>query len=515
MTDKCTALFDTHAAGSSVRTDAGNAVLLLIAISGLLRIALAACLGLSVDESYTVAVGRQFALSYFDHPPLHIWLVEGWARLIGSEETVVVRLPFIALFAGSTWLMYRLAASAFGERAGFWAALALNLAPLFTVGTASWVLPDGPLVFFSLLAVWLLIGALSAKTPPRSELILWLAIGACAGLALLSKYLAVFPFIGMAVFLLSTPYRRLLATPAPWLALLVAALLCTPVLVWNAEHAWASFAFQGGRALPGKLSMGRLILDMSGQLAYLLPWTAAALLFAIVRAFKRGPRDEARWLFACLAIGPICFFSLAGLWAQILPHWPAVGWLFAFPLLGDELARLELHRGRLARGLAVATAGVLVALVAVAASQATFGWMDRFVPSFPRNDPTVDVLDWKDLKPALTARHLMKPGVVVATVSWIDGGKVDYAFGGKLPVVCLSRDPRQFAFLRDTRAFEGRDVVIVANARRADWQQLAEPYFQRIEPLADVELRRANGRALTLKIARGVGLKTPPLGLLR
>jgi hypothetical protein len=136
--------------------------------------------------------------------------------------------------------------------------------------------------------------------------------------------------------------------------------------------------------------------------------------------------------------------------------------------------------------------------------------MDRFVRAFPSSDPTIDVLDWKDLQPVLAARHLMEPGVFAATVSWIDGGKVDYALGGHVPVLCLSQDPRGFAFLRDARAFEGRDALIVANARRADWQRLAEPYFQRIEPLADVELRRAGEPALTLKIGRGIGLKPFP-----
>ena len=51
-----------------------RAVLHLIAVTALVRLALAALLGLSVDESYSVAIARQFSLSYFDHPPLHLWL---------------------------------------------------------------------------------------------------------------------------------------------------------------------------------------------------------------------------------------------------------------------------------------------------------------------------------------------------------------------------------------------------------------------------------------------------------
>jgi hypothetical protein len=130
------------------------------------------------------------------------------------------------------------------------------------------------------------------------------------------------------------------------------------------------------------------------------------------------------------------------------------------------------------------------------------------VPGVPADDPTTDVLDWSELRDALTSRHLLKRGVVVATVSWIDAGKVDYALHGEIPVLCLSSDPRQFAFLRDARRFTGGEAIIVANAARADWRQLAQPHFERIETLPDVELTRGGRAGLTLRVARGVGLKT-------
>ncbi len=322
------------AAIPAARASSARAVLLIIVITGLCRLALAAAVGLSVDESYTVAISRQLALSYFDHPPLHVWLVGGWAKLIGNEEALLLRLPFVVMFAGSTWLMYRLTAFAYGERAGLWAVVALNLAPLFTLGIASWVLPDGPLVFFCLLAVRILARALLVKPSRRSEVAWWLAAGAAAGLALLSKYLAVFLLLGVGLFLLTSRYRSLLATPAPWLALLAAALLFTPVLTWNAAHDWSSFAFQGRRALPAGLDFNRFALDLCGQFAYLLPWTALALVYALGQTLRRGSRELAGWLFACLAIGPIALFGLLPLWSEVLPHWPAIGWTFAFPLLG-------------------------------------------------------------------------------------------------------------------------------------------------------------------------------------
>src|ERR1700679_1470123 len=83
-------------------------ILLLIIIATPIRLALAATPGLGVNESYMVAAGRVLSLGYFDHPPAAWWLSWGAAHLFGTEAPVVVRLPFIMLFALSQLLMWRI-----------------------------------------------------------------------------------------------------------------------------------------------------------------------------------------------------------------------------------------------------------------------------------------------------------------------------------------------------------------------------------------------------------------------
>src|SRR5580692_11318299 len=80
----------------------------LIVIGMLVRLGFGWALGLGVDESYMVAAGRAMSLGYFDHPPASWWLSSGAAHLLGSEAPIVVRLPFILLFALSTWMMFRI-----------------------------------------------------------------------------------------------------------------------------------------------------------------------------------------------------------------------------------------------------------------------------------------------------------------------------------------------------------------------------------------------------------------------
>ena len=488
-----------------------GAVAVLILVTGLVRVGLAASIGLCVDESYIVGVSRDLALSYFDHPPLHVWLVGLWARMIGNEHALSVRVPFIILFAGSSYLLYRLTALAYGRRAGLWAVIGLNLAPVFTVSFASWVLPDGPLIFFALLSA-LCIARIVVAQPPNAcaQWEQWLGTGAAAGCALLSKYLGISVIAGFAAFLLSArQYRQWLGTAGPWLGLCASILMFAPALVWNAEHNWMSFVFQGSRAVPRGFHYDWLLQDVFGQLAYLLPWIAIPLAAVLVKAIRGGPSDSLSWLFACLAFIPIAFFTALGAWARVLPHWPMIGWLFTFPLLGNAVAQLEQSRPRFVLRSAVASTIFVCALVAVAATQAATGWITRLVPAALASDPTLDVFDWATLERNLVIRGLLQPGTVVATADWIDGGKVDYALRGRYVVVCLCADPHGFQFMHDLRHYTGENVLIVVNETRRDWRERIAPYVQQIELLTDLTLTRGGRAAVVLHVAQGVGLRIP------
>ncbi len=194
--------------------------LLLLVVAALIRIGFGAALGLGVDESYMVASGRALSFGYFDHPPASWWLAWAATHLAGTEAPIVVRLPFILLFALSTWLMARLGAAIADERAGLWAAVLLNLSPVFGVTTGTWVLPDGPLDCALLGAALCLVHALPAKG--HAALRWWAGAGLCAGLALFSKYSAALTLARRLRLPADQPrHRPWLARPHPYLAALL------------------------------------------------------------------------------------------------------------------------------------------------------------------------------------------------------------------------------------------------------------------------------------------------------
>ncbi len=481
-------------------TPAGAVAATLLGFT-LLRLIFAASIGLGIDESYMVAAGRSFRLGYFDHPPLAWWLAAGAARLLAGDAAVVVRLPFIALFALSTWFMFRLGTLLFGAWAGAWAAFALNLAPVFGVTSGGWVLPDGPLDCALLAAALAFVHALE-----DGRWRWWLAAGLAAGLALLAKYTAVLTLAGALLYLATQPgHRRWLRRPQPYTSVLLAGAVFSPVVAWNAVHGWASFAFQGGRAADGGFHPLGPLTVLAGGALFVLPWLWLPMMAAFAGALRAGPGAWRGWLCAMLAAPPILLFAAVGLWTKhVMFHWAAAGYLMLFPLLGSLVLRLR-------PGLRRGAAGVTVALLVGGLGLVTAEVRWHVLPL--QRDPGAEALDWAGLAPALAARGLLGgPGTVVGATGWREAGKIDYALGGAATVICLSRDPREYGLAAPRSAFVGRDVLIVTR-RPLSAAVLAEDgvAFAAIDPLGTVSLAPALRPGLSALLYLGHRLRVAPL----
>ena len=264
---------------------ARRALWVLIGVSGLLRLAWAASLGAGNDEAYHYLFTVHRDWSYFDHPPM-LAVVEaaGVALAGGVVATWTLRLGFVVMFAGSTWLMARLAARFYGDRAGVLAAFALNVTVYYTAAAGAFALPDGPLLFFWLLTLDRLAAALDAPHSGRTWP--WVQVGLAWGGALLSKYHAVFLPVGMLLYTLVEPTaRRWLRRPGPYVASAVGLAAFAPVVGWNATHGWVSFLFQGERAVGNGFHASTLIAALVLPAFYLFPWIWFRLVSLLYAAF--------------------------------------------------------------------------------------------------------------------------------------------------------------------------------------------------------------------------------------
>jgi 4-amino-4-deoxy-L-arabinose transferase-like glycosyltransferase len=479
-------------------------IFLLIAGTTLIRLAFAATTGLGVDESYMVTAGRVLSLGYFDHPPASWWLSWGAAHLFGTEAPWAVRLPFILLFALSQVLLWRITCLIADRRAAFWAVVSLNLSPVFGITTGTWVLPDGPLDTALLGAALGLLRALPATG--RRALGWWAVAGLCAGLALFSKYSAMLTIGGAFLYLLtSRPHRRWLARPEPYVAAALALMVFSPVLIWNATHGWASFAFQADRAMGLRFRPLMPVQTLGGEALFVLPWVWLPMMILFARGFGRHVDSSAR-LLVWLAALPIVTFTLISAWSsqRVLYHWAAPGYLMLFPALGEAVA-LRLDRAWVPRLLAGSAALSLVSATLIA-TQIQFDWLGGILATVMRTDPTPEGLDWASIGDDLRARGLLPPGAVVAALNWRDAGKIGRALGPDTTMLCLNSDSRQFGFARNALAFAGQDVLLLAVQPAG----AATQWFRSTEALPDTTVR-LNGRVLrTITVLRGRGLLPLP-----
>ncbi|MBN9256282.1 MULTISPECIES: glycosyltransferase family 39 protein [unclassified Mesorhizobium] len=461
---------------------AGKVALLTVAFL-VLRLALAAAIPLSIDEAYAVVVSRSHALSYFDHPPLGFALARLMADTFDCECRFVVRLPYVILGSLSGLLLFDLTRRAYGSGAALWALAWYSVAPFFLISAGHFVVPDGPLNFFLLASAWAVAPMLidEGAGTPRHALPRWIVAGVALGLALMSKYQAGLFGISALILLVSTKAGRAqLATPGPWIAGALAALGLAPVVLWNMEHGWISFAFQSSRGLEAEqhlLHPGNLALTLLGQVAYLLPGTWLVMMAGMWRGIAPDAGRADRF-FALLSALPVVFFDLAALFsAHSLPHWPMSGFLFAFPFLGRWCA------DRSERGLAWVSGFLTAAVIAIpllaigfALQTGTAAFTRPFFDRAQSFDVNWQHVDWTALRGAAQA-DLAGPDSYVVASNWMQGARIALALGPGVPMEMLPGDIRHFQFMNDIR-LSTRSRGFLVGALRFDDEASAEAWLR-------------------------------------
>ena len=374
-----------------------------------------------------------------------------------------------------------------------------NVSGYYGLAAATFALPDGPLLFFWLLTIDRLSVALDE--PESGAFTPWIWVGLAWGGAMLSKYHGVFLPLGATLyFLVNPPARRWLFRPGPYVALGVGLAIFSPVLIWNAEHGWVSFLFQGGRAVGGGIPRpDYLVMALLAQAAYLFPWIWIPLVGILLRECRhwrqQGTEHERLWL--CLAIVPLGVFTLVACFRLVLPHWGLIGLVALFPMLGRNWsARLETRPGPTRKTLA-AFATFSCVFLAFTIVEFRYGVLQRdrdgrwgLVDG--QRDPTLDLYGWDQVAERINQLGLIdKPGTFVFTRYWYQSAQLAYALGREHPVLCYNADdPRGFAFWSRPDDWVGRDGILVVVGEPEAMARYFGRWFSHVEPVSDFWVER-------------------------
>src|SRR5712672_993295 len=281
------------------------------------RLVAAAWTPLTFDEAYYWMWSKHLAGGYYDHPP-GVAAVIRLGTMIAGDTEFGVRLVSILLALPMSWAVYRTAAILFGgQRVAATATILLNVTLMAAVGTMI-VTPDAPLLVASSFVLLTL-----AKVLQTGRGAWWLAVGAAAGCALLSKYTALFFGPAILIWLIVVPkLRHWLISPWLYLGGLVAVLMFAPVIWWNADHHWVSFIKQLGRARIEDFRPVFIAELIPTQIAFATPlvWMLGAMgLYAL---FKRNAGAlAARALISATFWTIVAYFIWHSLHARVEANW--------------------------------------------------------------------------------------------------------------------------------------------------------------------------------------------------
>ncbi len=431
-----------------------RAALLLVAASLLFHVAYAGLIALSPQEAYYWSWSRRLALSYFDHPPLASWTIRGFTSLFGDGERAI-RLA-AAFHSGLFFLFLFLAGRRlFGEKAALLATAFGLLAPITALGQVV-ITPDGPLLSGWAACLYFMVRALDEEDGR------WLlAAGLATGLAALGKYTAflLVPQLGLAL-LLDRRGRKLIASPWPWLGLLLAGLVFSPVLLWNADRRFVSFLFQSeGRTSSFALNpvlVGRFIGLQALSVSPLLWLALMAAPFLAARRWR-----EPGWRVAAIFSLPLVLLMLV-----ISPfHWVKMNWgAPAYPaaLLAGAALALEGWERSWVRRLTW-SAGALAAVFSL------YTHLMPLIPALPFPARDEMFAGWKTLAMRIDLeRRALPADTLVVGCTYKPAAELAYYLPGRprtQSAGVFGENGLQFDEWLDPAAVRGKTLLIVIDPR--------------------------------------------------
>ncbi len=434
--------------------------------------------GLLVDEAQYIDWGRAPAFGYYSKPPMLAWTIAG-ARAACGEGPLCMRGLAVLLYSLAAACLFVAGRRLFDDRTGFVAACLYLLLPGIAL-TGLFITTDAPLALFSCAALMCAAGVVRWGRWRD-----WLALGACFGFGVMSKYSFGLFIAGFLLFLLVAPaHRKQLFAPRLWAALALAGLIVLPNVLWNMQHSFVTFTHTAdisGLDRP-HLSLAKFGEYLGAQLLVFGPVSFVGLLAAPwVNAGVL--RIDAGRLLASIAFTVFGAFAALALLSRTLMNWAYVGFAPAILLV----AAIWL-RGRYQRTL---WASAAVCLVLIVAAQHLPTWTRLAGIELPRaRDPYSRMMGWRELGRGVSQAWARHPGTrLLADDRWIMAEMLYYVKPEPRDAAMWNPDGPvndHYRLTRDAGKLAGADFMFVTSAPDISAMRA---YFATVEADPDIVIQ--------------------------
>jgi Dolichyl-phosphate-mannose-protein mannosyltransferase len=283
------------------------------------------CPNLQLDLVEDLALGKEWQLGYWKHPPLPWWLADLLHRFTGQIDSVYLLGPLSAVLC--LYFVWRFARELVDPITALAAVLALEGLHFFNFSAVKFAHDQMQLPFWALTG-WFVYRAITTKRPFD-----WIGAGAFLALAFWSKYAAFALAATVGLILLFDPDARpAWRTRGPYLMAVAFLIVLAPNLYWVVTHDFLPLLYVDERA--------KEVAHWYQFATYPLRWTFSQLFFLLptigllaLLYEQRLPQRRtlgapfARRYVTALALGP---FLVTTLIAALLGRLPVAMW--GYPL---------------------------------------------------------------------------------------------------------------------------------------------------------------------------------------
>lgn len=419
------------------------------------------CIYPNPDEAYYWHWGQYPALSYHDHPTLQATFQGVFYTLFG-KSLFVLRLPAFICSLLCGYVIFLITKKLQFTNTTLYVILFFS-SPLFFLFT-SFAWNDYVLITNCFLAGYFMLNCLHnlwIDNKVKTKDIFLTAL--FSGLAIISKYNAIFLVIAIFTILLShKKFRKFFYDYRLYIAILIMLVVSSPILIWNIQNKYGSFEFNlQQRTLNPLVELqffkGNYLGFILGSLVMLSPF----LWWGIIKSWKKFSTNDNSYLLIYQKFAKHIFivsssiFLFLSLFSNVLYYWNIVAYLFIIPLAGNVLIEKKKVIGHLIFSVILIFGAVfhfgIVPLTAV------FGGEDQ--------DSTYHY-GWKEVKKEVQKLQKEYPDAILLTSSYRKASLLAYALDNK-EVYAISPRFDQFDYwIKNASLIKNRNAIILTDDRK-------------------------------------------------
>jgi hypothetical protein len=446
---------------------------LIILISTILRLIVAANVEFGNDEVYYWLYALYPDLSHFDHPPMVGFFIQFFTFNLYFDSEIWIRLASIIPASFNMFLLYKLGVLLKDELAGLINILLYNISIYGLVISGTFILPDSPLLTFWLLSFFYFFKTLplNPKNANKSELGFAFLF---ASLAIYSKYQGVFILLGVGLYVLFYN-RSWLKEKLLYLYLLLPVIPILLIFYWNYSNDFVSFSFHNNRVslLSFNLNKTSFVREILGQIIYNTPLIIFLTVIVLVAYYKKKWKIEKKifQLFAVFVFPLILTVIYLSLFRNTLPHWSGVSYITLLPLLGWYVA----DKKKYIKTISYTCLGMFV-LLFFAKEMVNKGWLlpedTSKKQTLGSKDFTLDMYGWKqggEKVASFFKKNQSLKDISILSNKWFPAAHIDYylakPMGKKVYAIGSLQDIHKYDWINKKQTLQTSNLLYITDSK--------------------------------------------------